>query len=103
MKRVFIAAASSASVRDGLVSLLATSPALTVIGGSSNHSLADERDSEALATQLNELRPDVVIAEFEGRVQEELERLFALTSEREGFSATSIVLLTDEYHDLLTN
>lgn len=103
MKRVFIAAASSAIVRAGLESLLATSPALTVVGDSSGLSLADERDSEALAEQLNELRPDVVIAEFEGRVQEELERLFALTSGGEGFSAISIVLLTDEYHDLLTN
>jgi len=103
VKRVFIAAASSAIVRAGLESLLATNPALTVVGDSSRLSLTDERDSEALAAQINELRPDVVIAEFEGRVQEELERLFALTSEGEGLSATSIVLLTDEYHDLLTN
>jgi DNA-binding NarL/FixJ family response regulator len=103
VKRVFIAAASSAIVRAGLESLLATSPALTIVGGSSRLSLADERASEALAAQINELRPDVVIAEFEGRVQEELERLLAGASEGEGLSATSIVLLTDEYHELLTN
>jgi two-component system, NarL family, response regulator YdfI len=103
VKRVFIAIASSAVVRAGLESLLATSPALTVVGDSSRLSLADERASETLAAQINELRPDVVIAEFEGRAQEELERLFALTSEGEELRATSIVLLTDEYHDLLTN
>ena len=96
MKRVFIAAASSAIVRAGLESLLATSPALTVVGDSSRLSLADERDSETLAAQINELRPDVVIAEFEGRVQEELERLFAGASEGEELPATPIVLLTDE-------
>jgi NarL family two-component system response regulator YdfI len=103
VKRVFIAAASSAIVRAGLESLLATSSALRVVGGSSRLSLADERDSETLAAQINELRPDVVIAEFEDGVQEKLERLIALTSEGEGLSATFIVLLTDEYHNLLTN
>jgi len=103
VKRVFIATASSALVRAGLESLLATSPALTVVGDSSGPSLADERASGTLATQINELRPDVVIAEFEGRVPEELERLFAGASEGEESRATSIVLLTDEYHDLLTN
>jgi DNA-binding NarL/FixJ family response regulator len=103
VKRVFIAAASSAVVRAGLESLLATSPALTVVGDSSGLPLADEGASGTLVAQINELRPDVVIAEFEGRVQEELERLLALTSEGEGLPSTSIVLLTDEYHDLLTN
>jgi len=103
VKRVFIAAASSAIVRAGLESLLATSPALTVVGDSFGLSLSDERASETLAAQINELRPDVVIAEFEGRVQDELERLFALTFEGEELHATPIVLLTDEYHDLLTN
>ena len=103
MKRVFIAAASSAVVRAGLETLLATSPALTVVGDSSGLSLADERASGALAAQINELRPDVVIAEFEGRVQQELERLFSITSEGEELRATYIVLLTDQYHDLLTN
>lgn len=103
MKRVFIAATSSDIVRAGLESLLATSPALTVVGDSSDLSLADERASETLAAQINELRPDVVIAEFDGRVQEELERLFAGACEGEEFPATPIVLLTDEYHDSLTN
>jgi two-component system, NarL family, response regulator YdfI len=103
VKRVFIATTSSAIVRAGLESLLATSPALTVVGDSSRLSLADERSSGTLATQINELRPDIVIAEFEGRVQEELERLFALTSEGEELHAPSIMLLTDEYPDLLTN
>jgi two-component system, NarL family, response regulator YdfI len=103
VKRVFIAATSSDIVRAGLESLLATSPALTVVGDSSGFSLADERASETLAAQINELRPDVVIAEFEGRVQEELDRLFAGAYEGEEMPATPIVLLTDEYHDLLTN
>jgi len=103
VKRVFIATASSALVRAGLESLLATSPALTVVGDSSRLSLAGEGDSRTLAAQINELRPDVVIAEFEGRVQDEMERLFALTSEGEELPATPIVLLTDEYHGLLTN
>src|SRR5262245_24718485 len=87
VKRVFIAAASSAVVRAGLESLLASSPALIVVGDSSRLSLADERASGTLAAQINELRPDVVIAEFEGRVQEELERLFAGASEGEELSA----------------
>src|SRR4029079_19643493 len=103
VKRVFIATTSSAIVRAGLESLLATSPALTVVGDSSRLSLADERGSGTLATQINELRPDVVIAEFEGLDHEELERLFALTSEDEELHAPSIMLLTDEYLDLLTN
>jgi len=103
VKRVFVAAASSAVVRAGLESLLATSPALIVVRDSSRLSLADEDASGTLAAQINELRPDVVIAEFEGRVQEELERLFAGASEGEESSATPIVLLTDEYHNLLTN
>jgi two-component system, NarL family, response regulator YdfI len=103
VKRVFIATASSALVRAGLESLLATSPALTVVGDSSRLSLAAEGDSRTLAAQINELRPDVVIAEFEGGVQEAQERLLALTSEGEELPATPIVLLTDEYHGLLTN
>src|SRR5262249_42201533 len=74
-----------------------------MVGDSSRLSLADEGDSRTLAAQINELRPDVMIAEFEGRVQEELERLFALTSEGEELPATPIVLLTDEHHGLLTN
>ena len=102
MKRVFIATASSALVRAGLESLLATSPALTVVGNSSRLTLADEGDSRTLAAKINELRPDVVVAEFEGRVQEAQERLLALTSEGEEMPATPIVLLTDEYQDLLT-
>ena len=103
MKRVFIATASSAVVRAGLESLLATSPALTVVGHSSGLSVVDERASETLAAQISQLRPDVVIAEFEGRVQGELERLIAGVSDGDESRATSIVLLTDEYHDLLTS
>ena len=53
MKRVFIGATSSAVVRAGLESLLATSPALTIVGGPQSHDKG-ERISGTPAEQIRE-------------------------------------------------
>jgi DNA-binding NarL/FixJ family response regulator len=112
VKRIFIAAASSAVVRAGLESLLATSPAFTLVGRTSRTSLKKEaRLSGTLAEQIRELQPDVVIAEFEGQNLEAIEKFLALLFEAEAEAETvneerdapAIVLLTDEYQSALTD
>jgi DNA-binding NarL/FixJ family response regulator len=114
VKRVFIGATSSAVVRAGLESLLATSPALTIVGAPQSHDKG-ERISVTPAEQIREFRPDVVIAEFEGRDHESLENFLALLGESEAEpdaespgadseerGAISIVILADEYQGALT-
>src|SRR6185369_93912 len=72
-----------------------------------------------IAEQIRELRPDVVIAEFEGHNHTAIENFLAIFVEPEPESAnedseredsasedkgeTSIVLLTDEYQSALTD
>lgn len=110
MKRVFVGLASSAVVRAGLESLLATSPALAIVGDLHNPQ-ENEGSAATLAEQIREIRPDVMIAEFEGQTQEAVETFLATlvdpetdpeaaSDERE---SPSIVLLTDEYQTALSD
>lgn len=103
MKRVLIVTASSALVRAGLESLLMASPALTIVGDSSRLSREEELSSATIAARINEFQPDVAVAEFEGRTQEVIESLLSHASEEDAVSATSIVILTDEYRGAMTN
>jgi len=82
--RVLIAATSSV-VRAGLEAILASSPAIQVVGSSATPSM--------LAQQTEALHPDVVVAVLEPKVDTPVSSLLALDAEA---GLPALVLLTDD-------
>lgn len=86
MIRVLVAA-TSAVVRAGLEALLAANPALTVLG-----SVADWA---ALAQQVEDVQPDVLLLEVELHDEDSAAALLALAA---GVRPPAIVVLADDAH-----
>ncbi len=97
MTRVFVAHASSAIVRAGLESLVATSPALTIVGSSSGTASGVKGFAGTINERIDELQPDVILVELEAQDQETISELLTLNSERTESHLVAIVILADEY------
>ncbi len=97
MTRVFVAQASSAIVRAGLESLVATSPALTIVGSSSGTAPSVKGFAATINERIDEFQPDVILVELEAQDQETINELLTLNSERTESHLVAIVILADEY------
>lgn len=97
MTRVLVAQASSAIVRAGLESLVATSPALTIVGGSSGTAFGAKGFAGTINERIEEFQPDVILVELEAQDQETINELLTLNSERTESHLVAIVILADEY------
>ena len=84
MTRVLIVAAS-AIVRAGLESLVATQANLTVIGSAAR--------LDSLASQIEDLQPDVIVVDLEPETEDAVGTLLALSRE---MRSSSLIVLADD-------